>query len=221
MDGQATGSAVRHWRAGQWLADGSFDTIAEINRQYLLAMGEMARQSQLPVPALRSLGWEQLPGLALARLAGCPYLLADAGFDDDTRWRCLDLGMVRDQPAHLAGVVFTGPAGTDFIRSVLVFGWYLARVNRQLARVTLGMSSACAQCLARLHLHDVDWLAQCRPGWVRPRWERNPLIWRQLIEAAQHPDGARMAEVSLRGLQLMAAGLLAAAATPPARPRAG
>lgn len=214
MDAQASGSVARNWRAGQWLADGSFDTVAEINRQCLMALGEMSRQSQLPLPALRPLAWDRLQGAPLARLAGCPYLLADAGFDDDSRWRCLDLGMVRDQPAHLAGVVFTGPGGADFIRRVLVFGWYLARVNRQLARVALGMSPGCAERLGRLQLHDLDWLAQCRPGWVRPRWERNPQIWRQLLEAAVDPDGRRMAEVSLRGLQLMAAGMLGAQVAP-------
>jgi hypothetical protein len=209
MNARAAGLVVRHWRAGQWLADGSFDTVAQINRQCLAALGEMSRAGQLPLPALRPLAWEKLSGVALARLAGCPYLLADAGFDDEARWRCLDLDMVRDQPAHLAGAVFTGPGGADFIRRVLVFGWYLARVNRQLARVALGMSPPCAERLAGLQLHDLDWLAQCRPGWVRPRWERNPQIWRQLLEAAAEPGGGRLAEVSLRGLQLMAAGLLA------------
>lgn len=219
MDAQASGSAVRNWRAGHWLADGSFDTVAEINRQCLQALGAMAQCGQLPLPALRPLGWERLSGLGLARLASCPYLLADAGFDDEARWRGLDLGMVRDQPAHLAGAVFTGPAGADFIRRVLLFGWYLARVNRQLARVALGMSPACAERLAGLHLHDLDWLAQCRPGWVRPRWERNPQIWRQLLEAAEDPDGARMVQVGLRGLQLMAAGMLGGAGTAGERAR--
>jgi hypothetical protein len=107
--------------------------------------------------------------------------------------------------------VFTGPGAADFIRSVLVFGWHLARANRQLARVVLGMSPACADRLAQLRLQDLDWLAQHRPGWVRPRWERQPRIWQHLLAAARCPDTELLTRVSLRGLQLMAAGILAAA----------
>jgi hypothetical protein len=222
MDVNGVGMVSRHWRAGQWLADGSLETLAEINRQCLQALANMARLEQQACPAWLSghaSAWAKLDRAGLNRLAASPYLFADAGFDDELRWRCLDLRMVQDQPAHQPDPAFTGPESADLIRRVLQFGWYLARANRQLARVALGMTPVCAERLCQLHLHDMDRLAQCRPGWVRPRWERSPRVWQNLLSAAQDPDGERMACASLRGLQLMAAGVIGVANGLPPRAR--
>jgi hypothetical protein len=124
---------------------------------------------------------------------------------------------VQDAPVQFADAVFTGSGAGDFVRRVLVLGWHLARANRQLARVVLGMSPTCADRIALLRLQDLDWLALHRPGWVRPRWERQPRVWRHLLLAAQDPDALRLTQVSLRGLQLMAAGVLASGTTPRGR----
>jgi hypothetical protein len=155
-----------------------------------------------------------MPDALRARLAASPYLLVDAAFDDESRWRCLAPRMVQDVPVQFAEAVFVGPGAGDFVRRVLVFGWHVARANRQLARVVLGMSPACAERIGALRLQDLDWLAQHRPGWVRPRWERQPRIWQHLLLAAREPDSDLLTQVSLRGLQLMAAGMLPAASRP-------
>ena len=211
------GAAVRHWRAGQWLADGSLDSVVEINLQCLDYLVTMAAAGPASCPGLFSGQrpvWRDMPAALRARLAASPYLLADAAFDDESRWRCLAPHMVQDLPAQFAEPVFVGAGAGDFVRRVLMFGWHLARANRQLARVVLGMSPACAERIARLRLQDLDWLAQHRPGWVRPRWERQPRIWQHLLLAAREPDGEVLTQVSLRGLQLMATGVLGAAGRP-------
>ncbi|MET0282697.1 MAG: hypothetical protein ABW278_16440 [Steroidobacteraceae bacterium] len=222
MDGNRVALPARHWRAGQWLADGSLETLKEMNRQCLLAMAEMARLEQQACPTWlhgNAAAWVQVDRAGLERLAASPYLFADAGFDDDMRWRCLDLHMVHDHAAHQPEAAFTGPGAAHFIRGVLQFGWYLARANRQLARVALGMTPVCAERLCQLHLHDMDRLAQCRPGWVRPRWERNPRAWHHLLAAARDPEGEHMARATLLGLQLMAANAIGAASGLSARMR--
>lgn len=214
MDGRMGGAAVRHWRAGQWLADGTLDAVAEINLQCLDFLAAMAGEAPdcCPVfPAGQRAVWCAMPEALRVRLAESPYLLVDAAFDDESRWRCLAPRMVQDLPAQFAAPVFVGAGAPDFIRRVVVLGWHLARANRQLARVVLGMSPACAERIAQLRLQDLDWLAQHRPGWVRPRWERQPRIWQHLLAAAREP-GDLLTRVSLRGLQLMAAGLLPPAA---------
>jgi hypothetical protein len=208
MDGQMTGAAAHQWLAGRWLADGSLDAVAEINTQCLEYLGSMAGSAQQTCPALFSgqrNGWRDLSATARAQLAASPYLLADAGFDDESRWQALDQRMVHDLPTFQSEPVFVGPGAGDFVRRVLVFGWHLARANRQLARVVMGMSPGCATRIAALRLQDLDWLAQHRPGWVRPRWEKQPRIWRHLLLAARDPDREQLTQVSLRGLQLMAA----------------
>jgi hypothetical protein len=155
--------------------------------------------------------WCTLTPAARAQLAASPYLLVDAGFDDEQRWLWPGRRMVRDLRRDLAAPFFIGEHVGDFVRRVLMFGWHLARANRQLARVVLGMTPACAAHVAALQLRDLDWLAEHQPGWVRPRWERHPDIWRDLLRAADGDDDAQIAQVSLRGLQLMAGGVLAAA----------
>jgi hypothetical protein len=197
------GAMAQHWLAGRWLADGSLDSVVEINTQCLEYLGGMAPGA---------VAWRDLSAGGRVRLAASPYLLADAGFDDESRWQALERRMVQDLPPVQVEPVFVGSGAGDFIRRVLVFGWHLARANRQLARVVLGMSPGAASRIASLRLQDLDWLAQHRPGWVRPRWEGQPRIWRHLLLAAADPDGEVLTQVSLRGLQLMAANVLGAEA---------
>jgi hypothetical protein len=196
MDGQMTGAVGQQWLAGRWLADGSLDSVAEINMQCLEFLASMAAPHT---------PWRDFSPAAVRQLAASPYLLADAGFDDESRWLLLAQRVVHDLPPVQVEAVFTGPGAGDFIRRVLMFAWHLARANRQLARVVLGMSPGAATRIAALRLQDMDWLAQHRPGWVRPRWEKQPRIWRHLLLAARDPDAGQLTQVSLRGLQLMAA----------------
>jgi len=206
MEGQWAGVAGQQWLAGRWLADGSLDSVAEINTQCLEFLASMAAAPRRdPAMAAQLACWGELGGEARARLAASPYLLADAGFDDEPRWQLLAQRMVHDLPPVQVEPVFVGPGAGDFIRRVLMFAWHLARANRQLARVVLGMTPGVATRIAALRLQDLDWLAQHRPGWVRPRWEKQPRMWRHLLLAARDPDRDQLTHVSLRGLQLMAA----------------
>ncbi|HMA10431.1 MAG TPA: hypothetical protein VKO83_01000 [Steroidobacteraceae bacterium] len=209
MDGEGTGAA--RWRVGEWLADGSMEAVAEINAQCLDFLCQIAAQPARRMPGMfggQLQAWRELSPAARAQLAASPYLLVEAGFDDEARWALPARRMVQDLPTLWREPVFTGPAAEVFMRSVLVLGWHLARANRQLARVVLGMSPACAARVAALRLRDLDWVVEHHPGWVRPRWERHPRVWRHLLGAALDSDTALLTQVSLRGLQLMAAGVL-------------
>jgi hypothetical protein len=216
MDGESSTPAAR-WRVGEWLADGSMEAVAEINAQcldFLCQIAVQATQSQASrrLPGLfggQLEAWCNLEPAARAQLAASPILLVDAGFDDESRWALPARRMVHDLPPTPREPVFTGPAAGDFMHGVLVFGWHLARANRQLARVVLGMTPGCAARVASLKLRDLDWVVDHHPGWVRPRWEQQPRVWRHLLGAARDADTALLTQVSLRGLQLMAAGMLA------------
>lgn len=210
MEADSNTGAPR-WRVGQWLTDGSMEAVAEINSQCLEFLCALAGQPGRRLPAMFSgqqEAWKDLSPKARAQLAASPYLLADAGFGNEVLWQSSALRMVNDAHQVHAEPVFTGPGAESFIQSVLVFGWHLARANRQLARVVLGMTPGCASRVAALRLRDLDWIARHQPGWVRPRWERQPRVWRHLLSAAAEPDAALLTQVSLRGLQLLAAGVL-------------
>jgi hypothetical protein len=192
------------------------EAVAEINAQSLDFLCQIAAQLPASPPARRMPemfggqpdAWLGLSPAARAQLAASPYLLVEAGFDDEARWALPARRMVQDLAPAPREAVFTGPGAEVFMRSVLVLGWHLARANRQFARVVLGMSPACAARVASLKLRDLDWVVEHHPGWVRPRWERQPRVWRHLLCATRETDTALLTQVSLRGLQLMAAGVL-------------
>jgi hypothetical protein len=168
------------------------------------ASAATARGELRLVSGLREL-WCALDDAAQQRLARCPYLLLDAGFAARECW---------DGIALVSGVMdgaaprgyFTSPAGIALVRRALVFAWHLARSNRLTARVLLGMTAECAERIAACALRDLEALAELCPSWVVPRWEAQPMIWRQLIQAALSGHAAALWQVQLRGVQLLAAG---------------
>lgn len=147
--------------------------------------------------------WQRLDARAQRRLAACPYLLLDAELSQLERWQRLLSGGVMDAPAR-GGGYFSGRAGVALIRQMLLLVWHLARSNRLMAGVTLGLSAPVAERIASSRLKDLDAIAELCPGWILPRWEQQPMVWRQLMSAArsEHPLSLRHAQ--LRGLQLLA-----------------
>ncbi len=126
MDGEGFGMAAR-WRVGEWLADGSMEAVAEINAQCLdflcrLAVGQGAGAPPRRLPEMfggQVDAWRGLGAAAQAQLAASPYLLVEAGFDDENRWALPARRMVQDQCHAPREPVFTGPSAADFMRGVL------------------------------------------------------------------------------------------------------
>ena len=182
--------------------------VAEINVQMLECLRQMAIDA-LPEPggaprlvtALRE-DWRRLDALAQRRLAACPYLLLDAGFAQPQRWEWLGAAGVMD--ATVRGGYFSGRGAVALVRRTLVLAWHLARSNRVTARVILGMSALSAERIAATRLTDLESLAELAPGWIVPRWEQQPNVWRQLIAAACRGHPLQLRQVQLRGLQLLA-----------------
>jgi hypothetical protein len=203
-------TAPRHWAAGDWLAGGVLDPLLEINAQCVELLCSMAQAQSAALPMLVELAplWRSLSDEGRRRLAQSPYLLVDAGFNDEARWRRLQRHGVNDQPRDLRAGCFPSDRAPGFARRVLVYGWHLARAHRSVARIALGMTPTCLDRIAELSLRDLDWVCEQHPGWVRPRWEAQPLVWRQMLAAAVNADGAALQQASLRGIQLLAAGAL-------------
>jgi hypothetical protein len=193
---------------GHW--DGALlAPVAEINEQMLelLKVKAIEQAALAGHAAPRLVGmlrdqWRRLDPRAQRRLSACPYVLLDAGFSQAARWDRLLSAGVMDAPAR--GVYFDGRAGVALIRRMLLLAWHLARSNRLMAGVTLGLGAAVAERIAATRLKDLEAVAELAPAWILPRWEQQPVIWQQLIAAAcsDHPLSLRQAQ--LRGLQLLA-----------------
>jgi len=189
--------------------------VAEINQQMLACLRQMAldeppdNASSAPrlVTLLRA-DWRRLDASAQRRVAACPYLLLDAGFAQPQHWERWE----HWERAPCAGVMdvssqrgyFSGRDGVALVRRTLVLAWHLARANRVSGRVILGMSALSAERIAAARLADLEALAELGPGWIVPRWEAQPPVWRQLIDAGCRGQPLLLRQAQLRGLQLLA-----------------
>ena len=191
--------------AARW-DEGMLIPVTEINELMLgtlrtLAVGQGPGLPRL-VSELRPL-WHMIDDAALQRLARCPYLLLDAGFAAPEHWerRALE-GSVHD--GAMPRGYFASTAGIALVRHALVLARHLARSHRLTARVLLGLGPECAERIASRSLKDLEALAELCPPWIAPRWEAQPTVWRQMLQAAlEGPEALR--RVQTRGLQLMAA----------------
>jgi hypothetical protein len=192
---------------------GAWDTallapVAEINEQMVECLRTMADSSAADMRAAPKLigalrdEWRQLDVRAQRRLSACPYLLLDGGFANVARWERLTGSGVMDAPA--GGGYFSGRAGIALIRRTLLLGWHLARSNRLMASVVLGMSIPSAERIAQTRLKDLEALAELAPAWIVPRWAQQPIVWHQLIAAACADDPITLRQAQLRGVQLLA-----------------
>jgi len=179
--------------------------VQEINEQVVDALCATAAHAVETGGLLAVVRTEFLHASAVARqlLAGCPYLLLDAGFGDSAGW--VLPAEVRDAPPLTAGRPPSIDCGVVLARRALVLGWHLARSNRLAARVALGMTPACADRVGRLRLQDLEALAESEPGRIRVRWEDRTEFWRSLLRAARTERAAALTSLQMRGLQLLAA----------------
>jgi hypothetical protein len=179
--------------------------VAEINEQMLECLRLMAVDDAPDAPRLVTLlreDWRRLDVKAQRRLSTCPYLLLDAGFAQPQLWDWMASARVMDATPRCA--YFTGRGGVALVRRTLVFAWHLARSNRVTARVILGMNTLSAERIAACRLADLEALAELSPGWITPRWEQQPNVWRQLIAAGCRGHALLLRQAQLRGLQLLA-----------------
>lgn len=183
--------------------------LAELNLACLDMLVEQASPLS-PLPLLRELvsDWHGLDATARRQLAASPYLLVDAGFADEARWNRLQFTGVHDLPRSMRSLCFPAGQVAAYARRVLVLAWHLAQAQPALARILLGATGPCLQRIAALGLADIDRLCERHPWWVRPRWELQPELWRQLLRAARDPQGTALQQATLRGVQMMAAALL-------------
>jgi hypothetical protein len=179
--------------------------VAEINEQLLECLRLMALDDAPVAPRLVTLlreDWRRLDAKAQRRLSACPYLLLDAGFAQPQRWDWMGGAAVMDAAPGCG--YFTGRSGIALVRRTLLLAWHLARSNRVSARVILGMSALTAERIGACRLADLEALAELGPGWIVPRWEQQPNVWRQLIVAGCRGQAPQLRQAQLRGLQLLA-----------------
>jgi hypothetical protein len=177
--------------------------VAETNEQLLECLRSLAAEADAPrLLQSTQAHWQRLDASSMRRLASCPYLLLDLRLAQSAVWQRPAADSVMDQPQPDA--YFRTPSGVALLRRTLVLAWHVARSNRLMATLAFGMSSAVGDCLGSRGLCELEALAERLPVWITPRWERQPVVWRQMIEAACSADALALRAVTLRGWQLLA-----------------
>ncbi len=187
---------------GSALCTNTLESLFELNESCLALFAEQARCAR----GEALLGqfderWRLLDAAGRRRAASCHYLMFDAGFADPWRWQ----RPAAEARAATAAAFFTVPGTAGLLQAVCVFGWHLARCQRNAAQLLLGMPVPCVNLLAQRTLGQVRGLAAAHPEWLRPRWLRQPRAWRELLAAALPDDPPALWRAQLRGQTLMAA----------------
>ncbi|MGD9598036.1 MAG: hypothetical protein AB7G76_02085 [Steroidobacteraceae bacterium] len=200
-------------------APGGLAPLEEINDLALELMSLRAAEEPAGLPAILREPvdlWRALSPPRRRRLAGCPFLLVDIGFDATGAAPRGALEGVREpqEPA----LWFAGEALPRLSYLTLTYAWHLARTRRLAARVVLGLPDDSADWLAALTLRQLGECLECSPRFLRPRWAGSPAVWQHLLAAATSEEPADFELARLRGIQLLAATYWPAESGPRRRP---
>lgn len=107
-----------------------------------------------------------------------PFVIVDLRFGDVAWWR-----MAGSNGAHARNHV-NGAAPTtrwDWLAlETLMFGWQVARGDRNVASMIFAMPPSVADCIATLTMQQVRTLAVESAKSLRLRWDNHPRLWRDL-----------------------------------------
>lgn len=163
------------------------ETIGDLNAELLEALIDSARMDpeHFPLPHCLRVRFSRLR-IAHSRERGrCGVSLADAGFSDGIRWGRVAAGENLNGISPDDGPWLFGELGIVLAQSVLMVAWHVARALPSLGTVLLGMSDEVTTEFRKLNISDLARIAQCRSGWVRPRWAGRADVWKSIIATGE------------------------------------
>jgi hypothetical protein len=192
--------------AAVWLRSETLESLIDLNEVCLELLAAQARAScgsslLAQIAAL----WSVLDGGGRRRAAGCLYVLLDAGFAHAPRWRAPAAAQVGEAARAGYAPFFTVAPAAKVTQAVFTFAWHLTRCQGTAARLPLGIPAPCVELIAQRTLRQVCDLAEAHPEWLKPRWQGQPEVWRDLLRAAADGEPRALQRARLRGQTLLAA----------------
>lgn len=196
--------------APRWKRRQSLELVRRLNEQFLdLLSGATVAEADTDCPWLlanREL-WARLGPEARIRAARLPFVILDLHFADEAWWRRLidtPKSAVRE-PDITNGL--PGELSERLVQETLLCAWHMARSDSTAAQVSFAMLPHVAETIAALMPGEVRDIAFQWQGEIRVRWANNYHFWRDLLEAAESGDRAKLAELHLHA-KLLALGPL-------------
>jgi hypothetical protein len=188
----------------------ALEPLSEVNECCLELLVQDARSARPGAFPLTVHLRELLSGLSpeiRTRAGRRSLLLVDLELSNVTWWQRLIEHPTRPPPVPPWRGGFPKARGVLLTRATLVVAWHSLRSDPS-AGCPMGMAPAVAPLIAGLTLSEIEQIAERRCRWLRPRWEDQPAVWRQLLRSAQSADTRSARDFNLRGLQLLTGDLL-------------
>lgn len=185
--------------------------VEEINEHCIATLTKLARSSadcshafvrNLRQPLCR------LSASSALQVTRHPVLLVDMKFSDASWWLRAKSSSELAFKGRSGGGPFPRKQAAHLTRMTLTFAWHGMRTDPHLTQILLGCTKPVAEAIEALRLSDIDAIAESQFSYLRTRWEDRPLVWRQLLHAAESDDQSKMARCSLRSMQLLTAEML-------------
>lgn len=189
---------------------------AEVNARCIDMLVQTARSEKGRSIALVSELSELLRSLdatMVERAARQTFLLVDMEFGNGSLWHPSRIHANRCVRTPVSTGAFPRRAAIQLARHTLQHACNSLWTNPFTAPVLLGMTPPVAELIGNLTLEEIDRIAHKRFRQVRPRWDDQPALWRQLLLAAQTDDAELMQAFHVHALQLLTGDFVA----PPAK----
>jgi len=184
----------------RWMGADSLELVYRLNERCFVLLKEGATQH-------REL-WSGLAAEAIQRAARLPFLIVDVHFIDEAWWRSVLLN-----PQGLIGqgsnaCLWPPEAAQKFMSEVLVFAWHIARWDRRVARLVLGMVPSVVELFRGLTPQELDAVSALQGGTLRLRWQESQEFWARLVRASRDGDSEALADIHLHAKLLLSGELM-------------
>jgi hypothetical protein len=133
----------------------------------------------------------QLDTEALRRAARFPFLIVDVYFIDEAWWLSVPLNPQGLIGQGSAACLWTPEAAQKLTSEALVFAWRMARWDRRVARLVLGMVHPVVEVFRELTPQELDAISGLQGRALRLRWQEDQEFCTRLVRAARDGDGER------------------------------
>jgi hypothetical protein len=197
--------------AWKWTGAPTLGFVYALNERCLQVLGKQVTEEGRRFPDCDTMEmtttwqklWFELDESARRRAAKCPFLLIEMRFQDEKWWREIGDGTTSPNGKSSDASILPTEAARELSAEALTLAWHTARSDPRIASQVLGLAPGVVRMIASLGPREVQRIAARHSYQLRPRWQRNPAFWEQLLRTAMGDNAASLSEFHLHGLQLL------------------
>lgn len=185
--------------------------IHELNERCLDLLAHAARAgSALPLSLPDLLHDELLRSTPDSRqhAAQRQFLLLDLEFRNLPWWRAAARSTEQPHRGAPWRSPFVQRTAIRLTRVTVTVAWQAIQCELNTACLLLGMDPSVARLIVDLPVTTLDRIAGRYHRYLQPRWADRPAYWRDLLQAAERKEAAKLRSLDAQGLQLLTGDLL-------------